>query len=148
MTVVRGDGAIYNMSLAAATFAATPVKSDVQGLILPAVWPASPDSGRLYVGYSHSPNKRFYLDYGRSEVENPRVQDADEIRVFNTGTWHKVGTIKIKKSLWTAAIANDGRMLYVLSPQSHTVDVINTADMHEVRAIPVGGMPALALVSP
>lgn len=147
MTVVRGDGAVYSMDVRTTTFGETPVQGDVQGRILPAVWPLSPDGSRLYLGYSRSPNNRFYLDYDRSAALNPRRQSVDEIRVFDTKTWDRIGNIKTSAPLWTAVTANNGRLLYALSPESHSVLVIDTTTMRETRAMPVGGMPALALVA-
>jgi len=149
MTIVRGDGAVYRMDMATATFAATPLQAGVQGKILPAVWPTSPDGGRLYVGYSHYPDPRFYLDYGRSAILNPRTQTVNEIRIFNTSTWRSAGIIKTSASFfWTAVTSNDGKLLYALEPTDHSVVVIDTTNLHQLRSISVGGTPALALVAP
>jgi len=72
IVIVRGDGAIVTLDAATGEFANTHVKGDIQGRVLPAAWPLSPDGQRLYVGWSDYPNRRFYLDYGRSSVSDPR----------------------------------------------------------------------------
>jgi DNA-binding beta-propeller fold protein YncE len=137
------------MDMATAKFAATPQKGGVQGRILPAAWPTSPDAKRLYVGYSRYPDTRFYLDYDRSAISTPRTQTVNEIRVFDTTTWRSAGIIKTSASyFWTAASSNDGKVLYALAPVGHSVMVFDTTNLHQVRAIPVGGEPALALVAP
>lgn len=148
LTIVRGDGAVFQMNADAATFAPTSMRGDVQGRIPPAVWPVSSDGSRLYLGYSRTPNPRFYLDYDRSAAQNPRTQTADEFRVLDTTTWRTIGHIKTTAPFWSAVAANEGPLLYALAPYSHSVLVIDAANMHQLRAIPVGGTPALALVAP
>lgn len=148
MTITRGDGAVFTMDTQSAKFSATPLQGDVQGRILPAAWPVSPDGSLLYLGYSRSPNRRFYLDYDRSATLNPRTQTANEIRVLDTSTWRTIAHITTKAPFWTAVLTNDGRLLYALSPESHSVQVIDTRTMRETRSIPVGGTPTLALVAP
>jgi hypothetical protein len=120
--------------------------------IPPATWPTSPDGSRLYLGYNgdydrHYDN-RFYLDYGRPPNIRPNNATAAEFRVFDTHTWRKIGTIKAKMQFWSAAITNDGKTLYATVPLKHTILVIDTAKMHEVRQLKVGGAPTLALVAP
>jgi hypothetical protein len=39
-------------------------------------------------------------------------------------------------------------MLYAMAPQKHSILVIDTVKMREVRELKVGGAPALALVAP
>jgi DNA-binding beta-propeller fold protein YncE len=149
ITIVRGDGTVYSMDLATGTFATTPLHGDVQGLIPPAAWPASRDGQRLYVGYCHPPNPRFYLDFDRSATDSPRTQAADELRVFNTATWREVGKVRAgTSSFWTAVLSNDGKSLYALSPESHSVAVYDATTLRELRSIEIGGAPALAIVAP
>jgi len=149
IAIVRGDGAVYTMDLATATFTATGIQGSVQGLIPPAAWPTSRDGKRLYIGYTNAPDPSFYLYFDRSAVGSPRVQAADELRVLDTETWRTVGTIKTSGgSFWSAVAGNDGSLLYASAPQDHDVLVIDTTAKHEIRTIPIGGMPALALVAP
>jgi YVTN family beta-propeller protein len=148
MTIVRGDGAIYTMNVESASFNATKIPGDLQGRILPAAWPVSSDGSRLYVGYSNDPNTRFYLDFDRSATDSPRTQTVNQIRVFDTGTWRREGTIKTSSPFWTAVSTSDGKLLYATSPESHSVLVIDTATMHETRSMPVGGTPSLLMVTP
>lgn len=147
-TIIRGDGAIFKMNGATQKFAATPAHGDIQGRIFPAVWPSSPDGSRIYLGYNRSPDTRFYLDYDRSAELHPRFETADEFQVYDTSTWRRLGTIKTQRPFWSAVAGNDGKSLYELAPNQHSVLVIDTATMREVRSIPLGGMPALALVAP
>jgi YVTN family beta-propeller protein len=148
MTIIRGDDAIYTMDLDSASFAATRIAGDLQGRILPAAWPASPDGSRLYVGYSNDPNTRFYLDFDRSATDSPRTQTVNELRVFDTSSWRRAGTIRTRAPFWSAVSTSDGKLLYATSPESHSLLVIDAATMHETRAIPVGGTPSVAIVAP
>jgi DNA-binding beta-propeller fold protein YncE len=45
-------------------------------------------------------------------------------------------------------ITNDGKTLYATAPQKHSILVIDTAKMHQIRTLKVSGTPALALVAP
>jgi DNA-binding beta-propeller fold protein YncE len=148
MTIVRGDDAIYTMDLDSASFAPTKIPGDLQGRILPAMWPTSPDGSRLYIGYSQYPNTRFYLDFDRSATDSPRTQTVNELRVFDTGTWRWAGTIKTSAPFWTAASAANGKIVYVTSPESHSVLAIDIGAMRETRSLPIGGTPSLLIVAP
>lgn len=148
VTIVRGDGAVYRMDVDSGAVADTPIQGDIQGRIPPASWPESADGKRLYVGYSSFPNRRFYLDFDRSADLSPRRQSVDQIRVLDTANWSDAGRIRTTSPTWSAVTSNDGRSLYAMSPESHSVLVIDTASLQQTRAIPVGGNPALALVAP
>ena len=93
-------------------------------------------------------DNRFYLDYGRPPNLRPNDATASEFRVLDTRTWRKIGAIKTKMPFWTAATGNDGKMLYAMVPQKHSILVIDTVKMRQVRILKVGGAPALALVAP
>jgi hypothetical protein len=68
--------------------------------------------------------------------------------VLDTQTWRKIGTIKTKMPFWSAVTGNDGRVLYAMVPQKHSILVIDTVKMRETGILKVGGEPALALVAP
>lgn len=152
MAIVRGDGAIVAMNLASQEFADTSARPGLPNRIPPAAWPTSPDGSRVYLGYNKDYNRpydnRFYLDYGRPPNIRPERATASEFRLFDTHTWKKVGTIKTKTSFWSAAIGKDGKVLYAMAPQKHSVLVIDTVKMRQVGVFKVGGMPALAVVAP
>ena len=152
IAIVRGDGGIFKMNLVTHEFTDTVTRPVLANRVPPAAWPSSPDGSRVYVGYNKDYEKhydnRFYLDYGRSPNLRPNDALAGEFRVFDMLTWRKIGTIKTKMPFWGAVIANDGKMLYAMAPQKHSILVIDTAKMREVRELKVGGAPALALVAP
>ena len=68
--------------------------------------------------------------------------------MLDTRTWRKIGTIKTKMPFWSAVTRNDGKMLYAMAPQKHSILVIDTAKMRQIRILKVGGTPALTLVAP
>jgi len=152
ISIVRADGGVFEMDPATHEFADTTAAPGLPNRIPPANWPTSPDGSRLYLGYNLDYDRhydsRFYLDYGRAPNIRPNNATAGQFRVFDTHTWRKIGTIKTKMQFWSAAIANDGNVLYAMVPLKHTILVIDTAKMREVRTMKVGGAPALALVAP
>ena len=133
-------------------FGQTAAKPGLPNRIPPAAWPTSPDGSKVYLGhhndYDRHNDNRFYLDYGRSPNIRPTNATADEFHVFDTITWEKIGTIRTKMPFWSAVIGNDGKMLYAMAPQKHSILVIDTARMRQIRVLKIGGMPALALVAP
>jgi hypothetical protein len=152
IAVVRGDGAVMKMNLATHDFADTPAHPVLPNRIPPAAWPTSPDGSRIYLGYlkdydRHYDN-RFYLDYGRPPNLRPNDATAAELHVFDTRTWKKVGTIKTKMPFWSATTSTDGKTLYAMAPLKHSILVIDTEKMREVRILKVGGAPTLALIAP
>jgi len=152
IAILRGDGAIFKMDVATWEFAATPVRPDLPARIYPAAWPTSPDGSKVYVGYNvgydRYTDNRFYLDYGRPPNARLGTATARELRVFDTRTWQKVGKIKTSMPFWSAVAANDGMTIYAMVPKKHSILVIDTAKMRQIRTIGVGGMPTLALVAP
>ncbi|MGA2102629.1 MAG: hypothetical protein ABSG34_16095, partial [Candidatus Sulfotelmatobacter sp.] len=152
IALVRGDGGVFQMSLATQEFADTPVRPGLSNRVPPAAWPMSPEGSRLYLGYRHDYDRhsdnRFYLDYGRAPNLRPTDAVADEFRVFETRTWRKVGTIKTKMPFWSAVVGIDGKTLYAMAPEKHSILVIDTGRMKQVSVLKVGGTPALAIVAP
>ncbi len=152
MEIVRGDGGVFQMNTATQQFANTPVRPGMPNRIPPATWPTSPDGSRLYLGYKHDYDRhsdnRFYLDYGRAPNVRPGEATADELRVFDTRTWKKVGTIRTKMPFWSAVMGNGGKTIYATAPQKHSILVIDTARMKQVSVLKIGGAPALAIVAP
>jgi hypothetical protein len=152
MAIVRGDGGVVTMNVVTHEFAETPARPILPNRILPAAWPTSPDGSRVYLGYNSDYDRhydnRFYLDYGRPPNLRPNDATVGEFRVLDTHSWRKVGTIRTKARFWSAVIGNDGKTLYAMAPQKHSILVIDTVKMRQVRVLKVGGAPALGLVAP
>ena len=152
IAIVRGDGGVVMMNSKTHDFWKTAANPGLPNRVPPAAWPISPDGTRLYLGhrsdYDRHNDNRFYLDYGRPPNIRPTNAMADEFRVFDTATWKQIGKIRTKLRFWSAAIGNDGKMLYAMAPQKHSILVIDTAKMRQVRVFKIGGTPALALVAP
>jgi hypothetical protein len=152
ISIIRGDGAVFEMNIATQEFAETPARPVLPNRVPPAVWPTSPDGSKLYLGYvadyDHNYDNRFYLDYGRAPNLRPNNEMAAEFRVLDTHTWRKIGTIKTKMPFWSAAIGNNGTTLYALAPQKHSILVIDAVKMRQNNILKVGGAPTLALVAP
>ncbi|MFZ0321850.1 MAG: hypothetical protein WAL56_22185 [Candidatus Sulfotelmatobacter sp.] len=152
IAIIRGDGAVVQMNVDTHEFSDTAAHPVLPNRIPPAAWPVSPDGSRIYLGYNgdydrHYDN-RFYLDYGRPPNLRPDNATVGEFRVLDTSTWRKIGTIKTKMPFWSAVTAKDGKTLYAMAPQKHSILVIDTVKMHQVGTLKVGGTPALALVAP
>jgi hypothetical protein len=152
ISIVRGDGAVLQMNIFTQEFVSTPTHPDLPDRVFPAAWPSSPDGIRLYLGYNRNYNRsydnRFYLDYGRPPNVRPNDSTAGEFRVLDTHTWHKIGTIKTQLPFWSAVTSTDGKLLYAMAPQKHSILVIDTVKMRQIGSFIVGGSPALALVAP
>lgn len=152
IAIVRGDGSVATMNVKTHDFARTAANPGLPNRIPPAAWPTSRDGSRVYLGYHndydrHNDN-RFYLDYSRPPNIRPTSAMADEFRVFDTISWKKVGVIRTKMPFWSAVVGNDGKMLYAMAPQKHSILVIDTAKMRQTGVLKVGGAPTLALVAP
>jgi hypothetical protein len=152
IAIVRGDAAVFQMDVVTREFAETPAHPVLPNRVPPAAWPTSPDGGRLYLGYNSEYDRhydnRFYLDYGRPPNLRPNNALAGEFRVLDTRPWRKIGTIKTKTPFWSAVIGSDGKMLYAMAPQKHSILVIDAVKMRQIRMLKVGGAPTLALVAP
>lgn len=152
IAIIRGDGAVIQMNVATHEFSETATHPGLPNRVVPGSWPTSPDGSRLYLGYNssynHAYDKRFYLDYSRPPNLRPNDALAGEFRVLDTHSWRKIGTINTKMPFWSATIASDGARLYATAPQKHSILVIDTVKMRQVRLLKVGGAPTLALVAP
>jgi hypothetical protein len=152
ISIVRGDGAVFQMDVFTQGFAGTPTHPDLPDRVFPAAWPSSPDGSRLYLGYNKNYNRsydnRFYLDYGRPPNLRPNDSTAGEFRVLDTRTWRKIGTIKTQTPFWSAVTSTDGKLLYAMAPQKQSILIIDTVKMHQTGSFKIGGTPALALVAP
>ncbi len=152
ISIIRGDGGVFRMNVATQQFTETSAHPNLPDRVLPAAWPTSPDGSRVYLGYNgdydRRSDNRFYLDYGRPPNVRPNSAIAYEFRVIDTRTWQKIGTIKTKMPFWSAATGNEGKILYAMAPQKHSILVIDTVKMRQSRILKVGGAPALALVAP
>jgi DNA-binding beta-propeller fold protein YncE len=136
ITIVRGDGAIFQMDLATLSFRETAVHGHSEDHIPPAAWAGSPDGDKVYLGYVHWAGETF-----------PNAI-ADEFRVYDTSTWKKLATVKTSVPFWSAVSSLDGKRLYAIVPQQHCILMIDTETLKEIRSISVGGLPALAIVAP
>jgi DNA-binding beta-propeller fold protein YncE len=152
IAIVRGDGAVFTMNVATHEFAETSARPVLPNRVFPSAWPSSPDGSRVYLGYNRDYDRhydnRFYLDYGRPPNLRPNDATASEFRVLDTRTWRNVGTIKTKTPFWSAVIGNDGKVLYAMVPQKHSILLIDTVKMRQIGVLKVSGMPTLALVAP
>ncbi len=151
IAIVRGDGAVAEMNIATQEFSGTKAQGKLPNRVPPAAWPKSPDGSRAYIGYNATYDKsdnRFYLDYGRPPNTRPTDALADQFHVFDTSDWRKIGTIKAKFPFWSAVTSTDGKTLYAVAPQRHSIEVIDAAKKHQTGSFKVGGSPALALVAP
>ena len=152
IAIIRGDGGVFKMNVDTHEFSDTVAQPVLPNRVPPAAWPSSPDGSRLYLGYNReyerSYDNRFYLDYGRPPNLRPNDAMAGEFHVVDTRTWRKIGTIKTKMPFWSAVTGNDGKMLYAMAPQKHSILVIDTVKMRQIRILQVGGAPTLALVAP
>jgi DNA-binding beta-propeller fold protein YncE len=133
ITIVRGDGAIFQMDLVTLSFYPTPVHAGSPSQISLSAWPRSPDGSRVFLGFSHSTAVNAV---------------ARELRVYDTATWHRLATIKTSIPFWSAALDTENNRLYALAPEQHSILVIDAQTMREIRTITIGAMPSLALVAP
>ena len=151
IAIIRGDGAVFTMNVVTQEFADTQAHPDLPDRVFPASWPNSPDGSRVYLGYNtdydRTYDNRFYLDYGRPPNLRPNDATAGEFRVLDTRTWRKLGVIKTTMPFWSAVTGDDGKTLYALAPQKHSILVIDTVKMRQIRILKIGETPALALVA-
>jgi hypothetical protein len=152
IAIVRGDGAVIKMNTTTQEFVETLAHPDLPDRVPPAAWPSSPDGSRIYLGYNKHYDRpydnRFYLEYGRPPNIRPDNAMANEFRVLDAHNWRKIATIKTGKPFWSAVAGNDGKVLYAMVPQKHSILLIDTVKMRQIGVLKVSGMPTLALVAP
>jgi hypothetical protein len=73
---------------------------------------------------------------------------AREIRVFDTNTWAGTGTISTSTPFVTAVATKDGSMIHAMTGEHGTILAIDPIAQRELRAMPVGRAPSLALIAP
>ena len=101
-------------------------------VIAPFVSPGAADRARLYAGAG---------PYDGRGV-------AEEIRAFDTNTWVRVGTIPTSAPFLTAVATRNGSMIYAMTGERGQVLAIDPVARRELRAMPVGRAPSLALIAP
>jgi hypothetical protein len=130
--VTGGDGAIGEVNLALGRFQATPVSGDQHEIVAHFASPGAFEGARMYVGVG---------PYDGQGV-------AQEIRVFDTSTWARVGTIRTSTPFVTAVTTRDGSVIYALTGEHSTILAIDPVGQRELRAMPLGRAPSLALIAP
>jgi DNA-binding beta-propeller fold protein YncE len=130
--VVGGDGAISIVNLGLGSVANTTVLGNQSEMVIPFVSPGSRERGRLYVGVGPYDGEGL----------------AREIRVVDTNTWMPVGTIRTSTPFRTAVATPDGSTVYALTAESGKVLIVDADALRELRAVPVGRAPSVALIAP
>jgi DNA-binding beta-propeller fold protein YncE len=130
--VAGGDGAIAEVNLTLGRVTETPVPGDQHEVVAPFASPGALDRARFFVGVGPYD--------GRA--------GAREIRVFDTNTWVRVGTIRTSRRFVTAVATRDGSVIYALTGDDGKVLAIDPVAQRELRAMPFGRAPSLALIAP
>ena len=78
----------------------------------------------------------------------PSLGSFWSIRVFDTTTWARVGTIRTNTPAVAAVATRDGSGIYALPGERGKVLAIDPVARRELRAMPVGRAPSLALIAP
>jgi hypothetical protein len=134
LTIVREDGAIYEMRTKTGEINATSASGDCDQIVYRLQWPRSQDAAKLYIGYG--------------PVTPDGMATSKELRVFDTSTWQQLEKVPTSSPFWSAVSSKDGKLLYAIVPELHAVLVIDSATLRQIRAIDVGLTPSLALVAP
>jgi hypothetical protein len=130
--VAGGDGAIVDVNLTLGSVKETSVSGDQNEVVAPFASPGTLARARFFVGVG---------PYDGEGV-------AREIRVFDTNTWARAGTIPTSTPFVTAVATTDGSMIYAMTGGYGTILAIDPTAQRELRAMPVGRAPSLALVAP
>jgi YVTN family beta-propeller protein len=88
-------------------------------------------------------NAKVYLAYGPEQTEM-----WTGLRVLDTATERVLGDFQTSIPFWSAALSQDGKLIYAVAPEQHRVLVIDAATLQELRTIDVGRTPSLVLVVP
>lgn len=127
-----GDGAVAEVNLTLRSARESPVIGDQNEVTAPFASPGAPHRARLYTGAG---------PYDGQGV-------AQEIRVFDTNTWVRIGTIPTSTPFLTAVATRDGAMIYAMTGEHGRILAIDPVALRELRAMAVGGAPSLALIAP
>jgi len=130
--VAGGDGAISEVNLALGSVRETPVPGDQNEGVAPFASPGALEPARFYVAVGPYD--------GRGT--------AREIRVFDTNTWARLGTIRTSAPFRTSVATADGSVIYALTADRAGVLAIDAVAQRELRAMPLGRAPSLALIAP
>jgi hypothetical protein len=130
--VAGGDGSIGEVNLALGAVKEISVPGDQNEVVAPFALSGALGPARLYVG------------------AGPRdgAGVAREIRAFDTSTWARVATIRTSTPFVTAVATKDGSVIYALTGERGKVLAIDPVAQRELRAMPVGRAPSLALIAP
>lgn len=120
---------VYQVDLATQEFGAIPDSDDCDAF--PSKRLRSPDNARVYVGYGQEQTDMWA-----------------GLRALDVATGHVLGGVLTSVPFWSTALSKDGKLIYALAPEQHTILVIDTATLQELRTIDVGRTPSLALVAP
>lgn len=130
--VAGGDGAISEANLTLGNVKETPVPGDQHEVVAPFASPGALARALFYVGVG---------PYDGEGV-------GREIRVFDTTTWARVGTIRTSTRFVSAVATRDGSMIYALTGERGKVLAIDPVARRELRATEVGRAPSFALIAP
>jgi hypothetical protein len=73
---------------------------------------------------------------------------AREIRILDTRTWSRTGTIGTSVPCLTAVATGDGARIYAMTGDEETVFAIDPGTQRELRAMPLRHTPSFALIAP
>jgi DNA-binding beta-propeller fold protein YncE len=130
--VAGGDGAISEGNLTLGSVKETPVLGNQNEVVAPFASPGALARALFYVGVGPYDGEGL----------------AREIRVFDTNTWARVGTIRMSMPFVSAVATRDGSVIYALTGERGKVLAIDPAARRELRATTVGRAPSLALIAP
>jgi hypothetical protein len=136
--IIRGDGGVFEMNIATQEFAETSAHPVLPNRIPPAAWPLSPDGSRLYLGYNSQYDRhydnRFYLDYGRPPNLRPHIArwPANFVCLI-PAPGERSAPLRPRRRSGAPSIGSDGKMLYAMAPQKHSILVIDAVKMRQIR---------------
>jgi DNA-binding beta-propeller fold protein YncE len=130
--VAGGDGAISDVNLALGSATVTQAAGESSEVVAPFASPGDLEHGRFY------------------EAVGPYdgLGVAREIRIFDTRTWSRTGTIRTSMPFLTAVATDDGARIYAMTGDEGTVLAIDPGTQRELRAMPLGRTPSFALIAP
>jgi hypothetical protein len=130
--VAGGDGAIADVNLTLGSVKDTPVVGSQTEVVAPFASPGALDRARFFVGVGPFDGQGV----------------AREIRIFDTTTWARVGTIRTSTPFVAAVATRDGAMIYAPTGENGKILAVDPVAQRELRAMPLGQAPSLALIAP